>query len=368
MVHSRSLDAVAAASALNWLLGSVGKGVLPPGGMLAETRPRFGDAPAQMEAAEIIFLDGVNPAYALPGSAALLAKAPLVVSFSPFLDDSAAYAEFVLPDHDALESASVIAPSVARGAALTGARPAVRPLYDTRAVEEVLAELAGKLGRPIEVETPERVYERFYAERKPAGNWADAADFARYANRQGGWWEEGAGPGGKCPTALPAPAEAEDGADAERFPYVFQPYPTMQFGDGSGAHLPWLEELPDPGSSAMWGLPVEIDAATARKLGVRNGDRVRVISRHGRIEAAVYVHPAAIPGVVSMGIGGGHAGYTRYASGVGANPLAIAGARRERGTGVLAFAGTRVRIERAEGRGGLVQFSEMDREPEVRRR
>ena len=33
---------------------------------------------------------------------------------------------------------------------------------------------------------------------------------------------------------------------------------------------------------------------------------LRVESQFGKLEAPVYVHPAALPGVVSMGIGEGH--------------------------------------------------------------
>ena len=73
----------------------------------------------------------------------------------------------------------------------------------------------------------------------------------------------------------------------------------------------------------MWGLPVEIDPKTAANMKISTGDRVKVESPHGSLEAAAYVHPAAIPGVLSMAIGDGHKNYTRYASGRGANPISI---------------------------------------------
>jgi anaerobic selenocysteine-containing dehydrogenase len=117
----------------------------------------------------------------------------------------------------------------------------------------------------------------------------------------------------------------------------------------------------------MWGLPVEVDPGTASTLGVANGDIVRVVSPRGQFEVPVYVNPAALPGVVSMGIGQGHKHYTRYASGRGANPLAVATAAAEKGTGVFAFGATRVRLEKTGRRGGLIQFSSTDRVPEIRR-
>ena len=149
----------------------------------------------------------------------------------------------------------------------------------------------------------------------------------------------------------------------DQFPLLFQPYLSLQYHDGSGANLPWMQELPDPASSAMWDLPAEIDPRTAERLNIATGDRVRIESPHGSLEAWAYVHPAAIPGVLSMGIGEGHAHYGRYATGRGANPLAIVAATWEPSTGALAFGATRVRVTRLESAPGeLAQFSPKDRE------
>ena len=74
------------------------------------------------------------------------------------------------------------------------------------------------------------------------------------------------------------------------------------------------------------------------------------------------MHPAALPGVVSMAIGEGHTHYGRYASGRGANPLSILAPVWEDSAGALAFGATRVRIARLERPPGLIQFSPHDRE------
>jgi molybdopterin-containing oxidoreductase family iron-sulfur binding subunit len=123
-----------------------------------------------------------------------------------------------------------------------------------------------------------------------------------------------------------------------------------------------MQELPDPVSSAMWGLPVEIDPKTAEKLKVANGDWIRVESESGHLEAPAYVHPAALPGVVSMPIGEGHTHYGRYASGRGANPLAIVSPVWDDATGEFAFGATRVRVAKLERKPALIQFSPQDRE------
>jgi anaerobic selenocysteine-containing dehydrogenase len=149
---------------------------------------------------------------------------------------------------------------------------------------------------------------------------------------------------------------------SEQFPLYFQPYLSLQYHDGGGANLPWMQELPDPVSSAMWDLPVEIDPRTAAGLNVSTGDWVRVESPHGSLEAIAYVHPAALPGVVSMAIGEGHTHYGRYASHRGANPLAIVSPVWDESASALAFGGTRVRMTRLERPPGLIQFAPTDRE------
>jgi anaerobic selenocysteine-containing dehydrogenase len=121
----------------------------------------------------------------------------------------------------------------------------------------------------------------------------------------------------------------------------------LQFGDGTGVNVPWLHEMPDPASSAIWGLPVEIDPATAARHGISTGDTVRVEAAQGALEAPAYVHPGAIPGVLSMAIGGGR----------GPNPLTL----------LAGAAVTPVRLARIGPSRRFIQFSAPDREEITRR-
>ena len=374
IVQPNSLESVVAASVLNLLVGNVNEegGVRAPSEPLLpewdENRPRYEDLLQRLDKAEVILLDGANPVYQVPASAERLAKCSAVISFSPFVDDSSAYADLILPDHAALESAAAVVPAVASEAALTGSRAFVQPLYDTRATEDVLGQLAGKQGKSIEVETPRRAFGATFERRSPGSEFTSAKEFAAYCERQGGWWIEATAasnpPSVKSIATLGEPESVDPDAN---YPLVFQAYPSLQFSEGSGANLPWLQELPDPTSSAMWGLPVEIDPRTAASLDVVNGQIVRVTSPEASLEAPAYVNPAAIPGVVSMAIGQGHAHYGRYASGRGANPLLLVAGVVDRQTGVPALGHVRVRIEKVGERRGLVQFSTVDREVHAER-
>lgn len=372
ITRTNSLDAVVVASALNLLLGNTGvKGGVRSPSMVEEFevgRPRFQGLEDRLAGAELVLLDGADPVYASPAYAEALAAAKTVISFSSFVDDSSVYADLLLPDHVPLESSEVVSPSVTIGPSLTGAPAFVRPLYDTRPTGDVLVDLASRVEKPIQGYAATEAFRDVFVNQPPDADWGSDAEFAEYCERQGGWWSEQEAaktePVLETISGLP---ETEANGESSEYAFQFQPYPSLQFGDGSGSNLAWLQQLPDPASSAVWGLPVEIDAHTATELGVVNGDFVRVSSEQGSLEAPVYVHPAAIPGVVSMAIGQGHTHYGRYAADRGANPLSISAGPREQATGLPAFGSARVRLQKIEGKQGLTQISRVDRNDPLKR-
>ena len=361
IVRPSSADAVTAACALNLLLGSVGRagGVIAPaasGTGFGSSRPSSEGWVQRLAEAALVFVDRVNPAYNHPPSRRALSGVGTVISFSPFLDDTSAYADWILPDHNPLEGPTLAVPDTSPVPAIAAAAAFAAPLYDSRPIETVLDSLAQAADKPYEPLSVEAGLGRLHAELNPGASEADGKSFVASSLREGGWRGERLED-----TSLRAPKLGPLGSEAKQGPLVFQTYSSLQFGEGAGANRPWLQELPDPGSSAMWGLPVEVDPGTAEKLGVRNGDMVRVESEHGYLEAPVYVHPAAIPGVVSMALGPGHDHYGRYATGRGTNPMAVVGDIRDRKTGATALGPTPVRVTKTETTGRLIQFSRQDR-------
>src|SRR5204862_6235319 len=137
-------------------------------------------------------------------------------------------------------------------------------------------------------------------------------------------------------SAMPPWAEPVFDGAAGEYPFHFLPYASPSFGDGSSAHLPWLQELPDPMVSAMWSSWIEINPKTAEQLRVAQGDIVDVTSTQGTLRAPVFVSPAIAPDVVAMPMGQGHEHFTRYASGRGVNPVTILAPMTESETGALA--------------------------------
>ncbi len=311
-----------------------------------------------MRAGEIkaLFIHGVNPVFELPaalGFAQALEKVELVVSFATFPDETAQLADYIFPDHAALESWGYQKVVGVGPAVVSGAQPVVLPVFDTRATADVLLAAVQKLGGSLAEALPYADEVTFIRQavaglRRAADGYYAAADeptfFSRF-QQFGGWWT-------KTQAASPPPQNGLDKPLVLGQPefegegeLILLPYPSPILGDGAGANRPWLQETPDPMTTVMWNTWVEINPETARELGVTDDDVIRVKTPYGVLEASVYRYPAIRPDVIAIPFGQGHTALGRYAEGRGANPARIMGVKANR-AGDLAFAAMRVQVEK----------------------
>ena len=315
---------------------------------------------------QVLLVDDVNPVFATPPKWRVrdaLLKVPYIVSFGSFIDETSLLADLVLPDHSFLESwVEVVPESGAAVAVASVAGPVMRPLHQTRSMPDVLLEVGRRLQHPLSPALPWQTFEEVLKAAYsplPVGAGGDGWALAR---KQGGWWGttptlEGAAPAEKTTPRAVRFSEPQFDGDAGQFPFYFLPYASQAFLDGSLAHLPWLQELPDPLTSAMWSSWAELNPKTAERLGVAAGDLVEVASTQGSLRTRAVLSPGLAPDVVAMPVGQGHETFTRYASGRGENPIGLLGPIAERETGALAWAATRVAVTRVAGADGrLVLF------------
>ena len=87
--------------------------------------------------------------------------------------------------------------------------------------------------------------------------------------------------------ALPKATERPVDGDPKTFPLALHLYPSVTLYDGRGANLSWLQEMPDPITTAVWRNWVEVNPKTAAGLGLAEGDGVTVTSPSGKITAHV---------------------------------------------------------------------------------
>ena len=105
-----------------------------------------------------------------------------------------------------------------------------------------------------------------------------------------------------------------------------------------------------------------VDVPNLESHALRDGDVVEIQSASGSLRAPVVTYPAIRPDVVAMPIGQGHRNYGRYASGRGANPLAIVNNLVDRDSGALAWGATMVGISRTGDHVDLIRTSGTPRE------
>jgi anaerobic selenocysteine-containing dehydrogenase len=400
--HTNGLFNAVAVNALNALVGSVEQ----PGGLFftpqmdvaaaakltgAPRSPaRFGSVANGMTVegapVQVLFVDGANPVFSAPPSWKVreaLGNVPLIVSLGSFLDETSILADLILPDHSFLESWSEAVPeSGSMMAVVSAAPPVMMPLYQTRPAPDVLLEIGRRLSTPVAL--PWQTFEEMLtATFATLPSMTEGLDAWSDAQEKGGWWgtlpeqirrrpeevrlkPDSATPGTNGASGFSRTnAEPRFDGDAGEYPFHFLPYPSNQFLDGSLAHLPWLQEMPDPLTSAMWSSWIEINPATASRLGISEGDVVEVASAHGSLRTAAYISPGIAPDVLAMPAGQGHTTFTRYASGRGENPVNLLAPLTEEATGTLAWAATRVKLTRVGDRDGrLILFAGGMREHE----
>jgi anaerobic selenocysteine-containing dehydrogenase len=388
LAQANGLFQALAVNALNALLGSVdapgGMSFMPQGDSAgaAASRPMRTVAAdilaADRSPVQLLLVDNVNPVFATPPGWRVrdaVLKVPFVVSFGSFIDDTSALADLILPDHSALESWNDARPESGAGVAVvTVAGPAMKPLHQSRATPDVLLDVARKLKQPIKPELPWPTFDQMLQSTMGEEDWATATKqgWVELKRAEGqGQRAEGRAPGkvegraGGTPAraagnaqAAPPPRDAVFDGDPAQYPFHFLPYASQALVDGSVAHLPWLQEMPDPITTAMWSNWVEINPQTAARLGIGDGDIVEIASDHGSVRAPAVVSPGIAPDVIAMPVGQGHETFTRYASGRGSNPVKVLAPAVEPETGALAWAATRVKVSRvAEPDGRLIRFA-----------
>ncbi len=381
----------AAALALNLLLGGVGR----QGGVFAGVDFGFedrlaGDAAAALPPAAladrlagdgesgVLVVSEADTLHGMPGLEAAFEHAGTVIACSAFFDDAALRADVVLPVQTDLERFQAVEPDPVRGVpALLVASPTVAPRGEARHPGDVALALAAAAGSALPwpgfQEAVESALSDAFAATRAADDDAsdpaalpapliagalNARQFVRRTTDAGGLvgTEEmrrapaapASGDAAEAPGSIPDPASLPaPAAPAGVESFTLIPFESLKLADGRGANRPWLQELPDPLSTVMWGSWVEVATADADRLGIHTGDIVRLTGTAAEIELPAIVLPTVRPGSVGVPVGGGHADYGRYARGRGVNVNALLDPdRRVEGAGAFARGDVRVRIER----------------------
>ncbi|MDZ7288942.1 MAG: 4Fe-4S dicluster domain-containing protein [candidate division KSB1 bacterium] len=257
-----------------------------------------------------LFVAEANPVYDLPDGAVLreaLKKIPLVVSFAERVDETADCARFVCPTPHALET--WIDHEPAEGVVAIS-QPTIPPLRNSRPLIESLAAWMGIKESALDLiqrewertvftrQAAETSFTKFwnktletgYAEVQPKVQSSTACDYAALA-------------------AALASSHPPAVADSD---YTLILFPSLTMLDGRHAHNPWLHELPDPITKIVWDNVASVSRTTAEKLGVKEGDVLRIEANGSMIEMPTHIQPGQHDGVVAVALGYGRKGTDRF--------------------------------------------------------
>jgi anaerobic selenocysteine-containing dehydrogenase len=347
----------------------------------------------------VLFVHDADPVFTSPDGRRVeqaLAKVPLVVSTSPVPNDTTAAAHLVLPDALWMERRCATTGVDKNGYPIVSSSPpAVRPRTDARPTADLVIALAKAAGGRLAERLPwsshdealatwteailesgagdcfADVHHSTWTQLLERSGWrvpsyANAAELGKSMDERGGWWDPSyyhgewrrvlAWPRQRIdvqPVRIAAGTEAPEQpvapVDGDLVLYI---YTEVALDTGISGSLPYLQDTASPLSECGWCAVVEINTATATRLGVRQGDRVTVRGQGGSLEAVASLSQAIRPDVVAINAGTGRQKGGRFAAGIGANPLRILPEKKavtaERGPGRAAVVRpTMVRVGKA---------------------
>jgi anaerobic selenocysteine-containing dehydrogenase len=275
---------------------------------------------------QMLLVAGENPAYSLPGTAELkkaLAAVPFLVSFSSFMDETAAMADLILPNHIYLERLEDIPPVFGLPRPLLQlCRPATSPQFNTRHTGDVIIEIARALGGGVAAAFPWKNYETCL--KQTLGG--------HFARLEKDGYLIGKAPGRRFETASgkfefvnaeyktkPAFTPVEPQGDKGVFPLVLTGYDSMRLAGGAVADSPFMVKSVDDTVLKKGDILVEVNPHTAGKHSLAEGAAAVLVTPVGKARVRVHLSHQVPPGMVAMPRGLGHSAYDPFIGGKGVN-------------------------------------------------
>ena len=348
----------ALAWALNASLDNLGTSLVPTGA----PRPRA-VLPAEMfvaaeamragEVAVVIDL-GANPTFVLPpdlGVADALTQVPTVVSSCLVPNETTALASWMLPATHDLESWG---DTDLHPGTLSLQQPALAPLFQARQGEESLLHWL-----PDSADPPStyRAYLENRWRRQIHAQLPIASPFPVFwtAALHDGFISL-PGPIGPAPSlrteGVRQAVAAEMTVSSPAIELVLSP--SYHLYDGRFANSGWLQEMPHPITSHVWGNGAFLGLAAAEKLEVGDGDLIEIAVEDRTVTLPAILAPGSADNLIQIDLGYGrkHAGSVGSGIGIDANPL------RTSYGGLSPWIYTGASLELASGKGSVVRTQE----------
>jgi MoCo/4Fe-4S cofactor protein with predicted Tat translocation signal len=260
-----------------------------------------------------MILYGVNPAYDYTEPEKFIngmKKCDLTVSFSDTLDETALLCKYICPDNHYLESWNDAEP---RKNSFSLAQPVINHIFNTRQAQESLLKWSGQ-------ETTFYDYIRAYWEKEIFPKQSDILSYDQFWNKS---LQDGVA--GIVDSELSIvdfkAVDLNQASFENNTGLELVLYEKIGLGTGSHANNPWLQELPDPISKAVWDNYVCVSPSFAEEHDLKNEDVVKI---NGDLELPVLVQPGQHKDTVGIAIGYGRSSAGKVADGIGKNVFSLA--------------------------------------------
>lgn len=259
---------------------------------------------------DLLFVNEADPVYksALGADLAKKMEKAFVVAFMPLINDTAQYADYILPTVCALETLQVQGKAIVKGA------PSV--LHAGDAIIKIASGVDS-----AKAKFPWKSYKNVIGS---TGAVRAAGNFNFRVN--------------ELKDQVAALAKGSSGLQMvpSELPYV---------GDGDGLAFPYVLKTIDIDTYGLGEMKVYLNKKTAEKQGVSDGSSIDIQSSRGEIgSVTVCITDLIAPDVIAVPLGFGHRAYTKYAKGKGVNPREIMTADIDPVTGSANWWSTHVKI------------------------
>lgn len=281
-----------------------------------------------------------NPVYALPAGDALntlFEKAGFAVSFSCFLDETAQRCDLILPSALGLERLDDVFQPFGVGEQVYAlARPVAKPLFESRPAGEVLLSLCGKLGIDPGFRRMEELYQA--RARQLGADWQTLMAGDCFVSRA-----TLPLPALSVPAAVLAEALKKTGTEG----LAVAPVTKRSLGTPTTAIPPFNTKTITRNELSGNTLVARMNKGTAEKLGLRQGNRVRLSNDCGSVLARVGLDEGVTPETVALPAGFGHTAFDAFNAGKGENVMRLFTSVSEPGTGLAVWVCPGVKIVKA---------------------
>ncbi len=295
-------------NAINSLLGSYGATIDldNPSRQYAGNDAEFVEFVNEMNRGEVdaVFFLNSNPVYDYYKSKDIadgLKKVRLRLSFADHADETASLCNVIAPNHYYLESWG---DDNAIEGYYTVLQPTINPVYDTRQAEHSLLIWSDNAAKDYYTYVRNNWDKNLLAKGGLSGQkgWETLLQtgFVKAAANPAGSYTFSRDLNAIVQTILDHSALLADGNKME-----LQVYQTVAMRDGKRANNPWLQELPDPVSKVTWDNFASLSPADMTKLGVVDGDVVKIDANGYSINLPVLSQPGQTRGTVSVAVGYG---------------------------------------------------------------